>query len=123
MKKATIDQTKEVVIDAENVALGRVASQVAAMLRGKNNPNFERHIASQTKVRVVNLSKFKVTGTKRSDKRYKRYSGYPGGLRSEAMEHLIDRRGHSEVFRMSVRRMLPSNKLRAVLMKNLITEN
>ena len=111
------------IVDAEGKSFGRVASRAAAHLRGKNSATFERHKLPQTKVTIVNAAKVKITGQKVTDKFYMRYSGYPGGLKSEALGKLLLRRGYNEVFRLAIKRMLPANKLRDLILKNLTVEN
>jgi len=106
-------------IDATGESFGRVASRAAAHLRGKNSPTFERYKLPQTKVKIVNATQIKITGQKTTDKFYVRYSGYPSGLRHEAFGELLKRRGYGEVFRLAIKRMLPDNKLRDSILKNL----
>ena len=105
------------VIDATDVVLGRLASHVATLLRGKHKPIFAPHIDTGDFVIVVNAEKVSVTGKKREEKRYYRHSGYPGGLRSRTLEELLARRPE-EVIRRAVKGMLPRNRLgRAQLRK------
>ena len=113
----------EHIIDAKGKSLGRVASEAAKALLGKNSPIFERHKLSGESVSIIHASKTKVDPKKLKGKIYTRYSGYPGGLKRESLEALSTRRGWKEIFRMAVYGMLPNNKLRAPMMKNLkITE-
>jgi len=98
------------VVDADGATLGRLATQVAATLRGKNKPTFTPHLDTGDPVVIVNASRIKVTGKKLTDKRYVRHSGYPGGLRAETLERLLARRPE-EVIRRAVRGMLPRNRL------------
>lgn len=122
MKKTTVK--KEVkVIDASGVALGRVASAVAMNLSGKNSASFERHKYSGRPVSVVNASKMRLTPKKLEEITHKRYSGYPGGLRITKASETIEKKGHSELLRLAVYQMLPGNKLRREMMKNLKIEN
>ncbi len=116
---ATQTDKKEYVFDAAGQSLGRLATEVAMTLRGKNEPTFQPHVAPNVKVIINNASQIALTqsGLK---KEYKRYSGYPGGLRHESREHAIDRLGYAIVFEKAVYGMLPNNRLRAVMMKNLI---
>ena len=110
-------------IDAAGESLGRVASRAAAHLRGKNSAAFERHRLPRAKVKIVNAAKIKVLGRKLTDKLYQRYSGYPGGLKAEALGSLLARRGAGQVFRLAIKRMLPANKLRELILKNLTVED
>jgi large subunit ribosomal protein L13 len=98
------------VIDATDVVLGRLASQVAAVLRGKHKPTFAPHADTGDFVVVVNASKVALTGTKRADKRAFRHSGYPGGLRSVAVGDLLQKRPE-RVVEQAVRGMLPKTSL------------
>lgn len=98
------------VVDADGATLGRLATEVAAILRGKHKPAFSPHIDTGDPVIIVNAAKIKVTGNKLQAKRYFRHSGYPGGLKSENLERLLQRRPE-EVVRRAVRGMLPQNRL------------
>jgi large subunit ribosomal protein L13 len=98
------------VIDADGAVLGRLATQAAAMLRGKHKATFTPNLDTGDPVVIVNAAKIKVTGKKLSDKLYIRHSGYPGGFRSETLERLLERRPE-EVVRRAIRGMLPQNRL------------
>jgi len=98
------------VIDAENVVLGRLAVTVANLLRGKNKPQFARHIDTGDFVVVVNADKIALTGKKNADKMARRHSGYPGGLRSVPYGELLATDPRKAVER-AVWGMLPKNKL------------
>ena len=105
------------VVDANGQTLGRLATQIADALRGKNKPEYTPHCDTGDFVIVVNAEKISVTGNKRQEKRYYRHSGYPGGLRSRTLEEMLDRRPE-EVIRKAVKGMLPRNRLgRAQLTK------
>jgi large subunit ribosomal protein L13 len=106
-------------IDASEKSLGRTASAVAKLLMGKDSASFERNTVAGNKVTVTNVSKLKISSTVLKTKTYNSYSGYPGGLRQRTMEKVIDKKGHSEVFRKAVYGMLPINKLRDRVIKNL----
>ncbi|OGI69172.1 50S ribosomal protein L13 [Candidatus Nomurabacteria bacterium RIFCSPLOWO2_01_FULL_42_20] len=106
-------------IDAKGKSLGRVASQAAVFLMGKDSPAFEKHKNSGNKVEILNASKIKVSPKKMRDKIYVRYSGYPGGIKREAFEKLVARKGFAEVFWLAIYGMIPANKLRKDRMKNL----
>ena len=107
-------------IDAENKKIGRVATQAAVFLMGKNMPSFKRNVAPQVTVEIKNASKASIDEKKKSQKTYSRYSGYPGGLKKPTMTEVIGKKGYSELFREAVRGMLPKNKLRSKMIKNLI---
>lgn len=110
---------KEHTIDATGKILGRVASEAAKVLRGKDEPSFERHILNTTKVQIVNASKLKLDPKKLISSDYVRYTGYPGGLKQLKLQQLIAKKGYSEPLRLAIYGMLPANKLRAKLMNNL----
>src|SRR2546425_12958298 len=98
------------VVDADGATLGRLATRVATLLRGKHKAMFSTHLDTGDPVIVVNAAKVKVTGNKLQAKSYVRHSGYPGGLRRESLERLLSRRPE-EVVRRAVRGMLPQNRL------------
>ncbi|HEX3279333.1 MAG TPA: 50S ribosomal protein L13 [Thermoleophilaceae bacterium] len=105
------------VVDATGKTLGRLATQIADILRGKRKPEYTPHVDVGDFVIVVNAERISVTGNKRQEKRYYRHSGYPGGLRSRTLEEMLNRRPE-EVIRLAVRGMLPRNRLgRAQLRK------
>ncbi len=106
-------------IDAQGKTLGRTATAVAKLLMGKDSPTFERNKVSTNKVHLVNVSKAKIDSKKMDTKTYARYSLYPGGLVKEKMGHMAVRKGYGELFKLAVYGMLPNNKLRPILMKNL----
>jgi large subunit ribosomal protein L13 len=105
------------VVDADGKTLGRLASQIAEVLRGKRKPTYTPHVDVGDFVIVINAEKIAVTGKKLTDKRYYRHSGYPGGIRSRTLGEMLDRRPE-EVIRKAVKGMLPRNRLaRAQLTK------
>jgi len=106
------------VVDADGATLGRLATQVAAILRGKHHATFTPSMDTGDPVIIVNASKIRVTGKKLQDKLYVRHSGYPGGFRSETLERLLERRPE-EVIRRAVRGMLPQNRLGEQMMRKL----
>lgn len=106
-------------MDATNQSLGRLASKVALILRGKTSPAFQPHILSREKVLVENVQKIKLTGKKMDEKRYYHYSGYPGGLKEKKIKDVLQK-NPQEVLRRAVWGMLPKNKLRKEMIKNLI---
>ena len=115
----TNTETKEYVFDAAGASLGRLSTTIAMTLRGKNEPTFTPNMAPKVRVVVNNASQI-VLNDSQLKAEYTRYSGYPGGLTHESREHVIDRKGYREVFEKAVYGMLPNNKLRAVMMNNLI---
>ncbi len=106
-------------VDAREKKLGRVASEIAILLMGKNKTTFTRHIPPLVKVQVVHAAHLALEQKKINTKEYVRYTGYPGGLKKESLRSLIQRQGHKEALRRAVYNMLPSNKLRNGMMKNL----
>ena len=115
MTKTPIPKAGEVpsrwlLLDAENRILGRLASQVAMLLMGKNKPQFTRHLNLGDNVIVINVDKIKVTGRKLLQKEYFHYTGYPGGLKSEALGKRLAERPE-KLFREAVHGMLPKNRL------------
>jgi large subunit ribosomal protein L13 len=116
-KKADITRSWRVV-DADGATLGRLATQIAALLRGKHKATFSPHLDTGDPVIVVNAAKIRVTGNKLLAKTYVRHSGYPGGLRSETLEGLLARRPE-EVIRRAVRGMLPQNRLGEQMIRKL----
>ena len=105
------------VVDADGLVLGRLASEVARILRGKHRPYFAQHVDTGDHVVVVNADKVVLTSGKADDKLAYRHSGYPGGLRSTSYAELLEK-SPDEMIRRSVRGMLPKNTLgRAMLGK------
>jgi large subunit ribosomal protein L13 len=100
------------VVDADGQTLGRLATQIADTLRGKDKAQYTPHVDTGDFVVVVNAEKVRVTGNKLDQKRYYRHSGYPGGLRSRTLREQLERRP-TEVIRKAVKGMLPKNRLAA----------
>jgi large subunit ribosomal protein L13 len=98
------------VVDAEGQTLGRLATRIADVLRGKDKPTYTPHVDTGDFVVVVNAEKIQVTGNKLDQKMYHRHSGYPGGLRSRPLREQLERRP-TEVIRKAVKGMLPRNRL------------
>jgi len=113
----------EYTIDAQNKSLGRVASEAAMVLMGKDKANYQPNVVADVKVEIQNASKVKINPKNLDNKLYKHYTGYPGGLRETPMKKKIEKKGYSEIFEIAVKGMLPANKLRPLMLKNLsITE-
>lgn len=112
-------EKREYTIDAAGKRLGKVATEAATYLLGKDKADFAKHIAAPVTVTIINASKLELSEKKQAEV-YQSYSGYPGGRRTETFEHLAKRLGYAEPVRRTIRGMLPANKLRAVMMKNLI---
>ncbi|MBS1863812.1 MAG: 50S ribosomal protein L13 [Actinobacteria bacterium] len=98
------------VVDAEGQTLGRLATQIADVLRGKRKPTYTPHVDTGDFVVVVNAEKIRVTGDKLAQKTYWRHSGYPGGIKSRTLAEMLERRP-DEVIRKAVKGMLPRNRL------------
>jgi large subunit ribosomal protein L13 len=98
------------VVDAAGQPLGRLASRVARILMGKENPKYTPFIDTGDHVIVINAEQVKITGMKADQKTYHRYTGYPGGLRSEGMKKRMERKPEL-IIEQAVSRMLPKNKL------------
>lgn len=119
----TVSASKEtvnkgwVLIDAENETLGRLASKVAFILRGKNKTNFTPHADTGDNVIIINAEKVKLTGNKLTEKEYVRHTGYPGGQRFATPKLLLSKKT-TEVITMAVSGMLPKNKLGDALRRN-----
>ncbi|MBI5401425.1 50S ribosomal protein L13 [Candidatus Wolfebacteria bacterium] len=109
-------------IDAKNKNLGRLASEIAVILQGKKNPNYEPRLEGEDKVIVKNINGMTVSGKKETDKIYYRHTGYMGHLKEERMEEVIAKKGKREVLRRAVMRMLPKNRLQIKRIKKLIIE-
>ncbi len=106
-------------IDANGKKIGRVASEAATYLMGKRTVTFVRNKVSGVKVSIINTAKADIDFKKLNEKEYVTYTGFRGGINTEKLAHLIERKGTKEVFERAVYRMLPSNTLRKAMMKNL----
>ena len=116
-KPAEVER-KWYVVDADGKTLGRLASEVATVLRGKNKPTFTPHVDCGDYVIVINAEKVAVTGKKRSEKIYKKHTGYPGGLREITFDKLQQKKPE-EIIRHAVKGMLPDGKLGRQMFKKL----
>jgi large subunit ribosomal protein L13 len=120
MPNITPMETKTYTIDATNKKVGRIASEAATYLMGKNRTDFVRNKAPKVKVAIINASKADIDGKKLTAKNYVTYTGFPGGLNSLTMKQVIEKKGYGEVFKNAIYGMLPQNKLKTAMMKNLI---
>lgn len=115
--KATVNK-EWYVVDAENEIVGRLASKVAKIIRGKNKTNFTPHVDCGDNVIIINAEKIRFTGNKLNEKQYVRHTGYPGGQRISNPEDLLNK--HPErVLENAIRGMLPKNRLGRAIFKNL----
>ncbi len=105
-------------VDAKDKVLGRLAAKIAVILRGKHKAIFTPHLDTGDGVIVINAAKIKVTGRKLKQKVYRRYSGYPGGLRELSLETLLAKRPET-VIQLAIRRMLPGGPLGRDMLKKL----
>lgn len=109
-----------VVVDATDQVLGRLASKVAKLLRGKYKPNFTPNVDCGDNVIIINADKIILTGNKMQDKEYIRYTGFPGGQRSESPADVLKKKdGWDKLVRRTVKGMLPKNKLADRIITNL----
>lgn len=120
--KKIINKKEEKIIDAKEKTLGRVATQIAFSLMGKDKASFERNKFSGSPVKVINASKIKITVKKLESIYHTNYSGYPGGLKIIKGKETLNKKGMSELVKLAVFHMLPGNKLRREMMKNLKIE-
>lgn len=114
----TTETTNIHTIDAAGKRLGKVATEAASVLLGKNKPDFAKHIKSDVQVNISNVSKLDVTDKKQGEI-YQSYSGYPGGRKTETLNHLAKRRGFAEVVKRTIGGMLPNNKHKKRLLAQL----
>ena len=115
--KGTVNK-EWLLVDADGQTLGRLASEVAKLLRGKHKPSFTPHVDCGDNVIITNAAKIKLTGKKWEAKEYIRYTGYPGGQRSLTAQELYDK-SPSRLVERAVKGMLPKNKLGATIFRNL----
>ena len=115
---ADIDK-KWIVIDAEGVVLGRLASIVATRLRGKHKPSFTPNMDMGDNVIIINADKVQMTGKKRTDKVHYWHTGYPGGIKNRTAGQILEGAHPERLVTMAVKRMLPGNRLARQQMTNL----
>ncbi len=114
----TIIERKKHEIDATDQVLGRLATKIALILRGKNKATFQPHIDAGDFVIISNIKHIKITGNKIAQKKYHHYSGYPGGLKTKKLSEFIES-NPGEALRRAVYQMLPATKLRKDIIKRL----
>ena len=117
VRKGDVEK-KWYLVDAQGKVLGRLASEIAKVLRGKNSPIFSPHVDTGDFVIVVNAEKIKLTGDKLKKKTYYHHSGYPGGIKSITAEKLLVKKPE-ELIRRAVKGMLPKNRLGRKIFKKL----
>ena len=111
-------EKKWIIIDAEGVVLGRLASIVAMRLRGKHKPSFTPHMDCGDNVVIINAEKVQLTGNKRQEHHYW-HTGHPGGIKSRTKEQMLEGKHPERVVTLAVKRMLPGNRLSRQIMTNL----
>ena len=110
-------------IDATNQKLGRLASQIAVLLRGKQKTDFAQNLIPTEKVTVTNAAKLSIPEKRMREKAHEMYSGYPGGFKTDTNQKIVDKKGWKGLYELAVYGMLPNNKLRPLMMKRLtVTE-
>jgi len=115
-------EKKEYIIDATGKRLGRVATEAASVLLGKNSPDVTRNLVAPVVVKIQNAHLLDIS-PKRGTDEFQSYSGFPGGRRVETLDHLAKRRGYGEVLHRVISGMLPKNKLQKLRLQNLeVTE-
>jgi len=112
-------EKKWILVDAEGIVLGRLATIVANRLRGKHKPTFTPHMDMGDNVIVINADKVQMTGNKRREKTYYWHTGYPGGIKSRTAQQILEGKHPERVVMKAVERMLPGNKLAKQQMTNL----
>ena len=117
-RKERSGERKWYLVDAEDKVLGRLASRVATILQGKHKPTYTPHVDTGDGVIVINAEKVRVTGNKMQAKLYKRFSGYPSGLKEETLK-VVMKKQPARVIRHAVRGMLPGNRLRRDMFRRL----
>lgn len=111
------------ILDAQGKKLGRVASEAASLLRGKNLAGFSRTVMPETMVEIVNASQLAMLEKKATQTEFTRASGYPGGLKKVSLKAFLTRHGVAELLRKTILGMLPRNRLRPRIIKHLIVKN
>ena len=104
-------QKEWILIDASEIVLGRLASVVSNILRGKHKPTFTPHVDCGDNVVIINAEKVKLTGNKLDDKIYYRHTGYPGGIKSTNARKILEGKNPDRVIRLAVKRMIPKGPL------------
>jgi len=106
------------IVDAENEVVGRMSTKIASVLMGKHKPEFTPHVDTGDYVIVINADKIRFTGNKLEDKKYQRYSGYPGGQKERTAAEMLEKKP-GDVVEIAVRGMLPKSKLGRAMFKKL----
>ncbi len=112
--------TKSYTIDAKGKAIGRVATEAAMILMGKNTPAFQNNKVADVSVTIENASQAAIPVSKLGQVRHKLYSGYPGGLKQRTLAYVLEKKGYTQAFTLAVGRMIPRNRLHKERMKRLV---
>ena len=107
------------VVDANGLVLGRMASEIAKLLRGKHKPTYTPNMDCGDDIIVINAEKVKLTGKKDANKIYYRHTGYPGGLKSQKASDILEGKNPEKVVKLAIKRMIPNNPLGRKQLKNL----
>jgi len=118
MKPAEVEK-KWYLVDADGLVLGRMAAEIAKILRGKHKPGYTPHVDCGDHVIVVNADKIRLTGNKRAAKTYYRHTGYPGGIKSQTAEQILEGAHPERVVLKAIERMVPKGPLGRQQMRNL----
>ena len=116
-------QKEWILIDASEIVLGRLASVVSNILRGKHKPTFTPHVDCGDNVVIINAEKVKLTGNKLDDKIYYRHTGYPGGIKSTNARKILEGKNPDRVIRLAVKRMIPKGPLGRKQLSNMKVYN
>ncbi len=107
------------VVDANGLVLGRMATEIAKLLRGKHKPTYTPNMDCGDDIIVINAEKVKLTGKKDANKTYYRHTGYPGGLKSQKVSNILEGKNPEKVVKLAIKRMIPNNPLGRKQLKNL----
>ena len=122
LKSADVDK-KWFLIDAENAVLGRLASTVSNLIRGKHKPSYTPHVDCGDNVVIINAEKVKLTGNKVNNKIYYWHTGYPGGIKSRSAKKILESKFPDRIIRLAVKRMIPKGPLGSQQISNMKVYN
>ncbi|MEC7834889.1 MAG: 50S ribosomal protein L13 [Pseudomonadota bacterium] len=119
MAKPSEIKKNHYVVDANGLVLGRMATEIAKLLRGKHKPTYTPNMDCGDDIIVINAEKVKLTGKKNANKTYYRHTGYPGGLKSQKVSNILEGKNPEKVVKLAIKRMIPNNPLGRKQLKNL----
>ena len=119
MAKPSEIKINHYVVDANGLVLGRMATEIAKLLRGKHKPTYTPNMDCGDDIIVINAEKVKLTGKKNANKTYYRHTGYPGGLKSQKVSNILEGKNPEKVVKLAIKRMIPNNPLGRKQLKNL----